>query len=111
MTSPDLLSFCRGKGDLCKDPQGHHRNGIIWYSSQTLAVIAKPMLILLLIVVLISIIDHIEEPKLIDSLARAHHSQPVPQLLLLQELLGSKVAVAISIASNNRPVSLCSSSW
>lgn len=50
----------------------------------------------LLIVIIRIIIHHIEEPKFIDPLTRAHHPQPIPQLLLLQELLRPIVFPTIS---------------
>lgn len=48
----------------------------------------------LIIILLLLIIHNIEEPQLIHALTRAHHTQPIPQLLLLQELFGEVLEVA-----------------
>ena len=45
----------------------------------------------LLIVVFRVIIHHIEEPQFVDPPTRAHDPQPIPQLLLLEELLCSRM--------------------
>lgn len=42
----------------------------------------------LFIVVITFIVDDIEESELVDALAHADNPQPIPQLLLLEELLG-----------------------
>lgn len=41
----------------------------------------------LLVVILICVIDHIEEPQLVDTLGCGDHTEPISQLLLLEELL------------------------
>lgn len=41
----------------------------------------------LLVVILICVIDHIEEPQFVDTLGCRDHTKPVSQLLLLEEFL------------------------
>lgn len=41
----------------------------------------------LLVIVIRLVIHHVEESQLVDPRARAHHPQPIPQLLLLKEFL------------------------
>ena len=48
----------------------------------------------LLIIVILLVLHDVEEPKLIDALARANNTEPITQLLLLQELLGEVLEVA-----------------
>ena len=48
-----------------------------------------------LVLLLLTLITHnIEELQAVLALARAHHTQPIPQLLLLQELLCQVLEVA-----------------
>ena len=51
----------------------------------SLSVLTPPALF---IVVVRIIIDHVEEPQLVNPLAGRDHAQPVAELLLLQELFG-----------------------
>ena len=44
----------------------------------------------LVLVLLLIVVHHVEEPQLVVPLARAHDSQPVPELLLLEELLSTE---------------------
>lgn len=48
----------------------------------------------LLVILVLVVTDNIVESKLIDTLGRADDPQPVPELLLLQELLGQVLEVA-----------------
>lgn len=48
----------------------------------------------LLLIIISLIIHHIEESKLINPLTRAHNPQPIPQLLLLQELLSQVLQIS-----------------
>lgn len=41
----------------------------------------------LLVIIFICIIHHIEEPQLVDTLGCRDHTEPVSQLLLLEEFL------------------------
>lgn len=41
----------------------------------------------LLVLVLVCVIDHIEEPQLVDTLGCGDHAEPISQLLLLEKLL------------------------
>ena len=45
--------------------------------------------ILLFIVILSIVVDHVEESELIDTLGSRDNSEPISQLLLLEELLGT----------------------
>lgn len=42
----------------------------------------------LLVIILAFLVDDVEESELVDTLARGDHSEPVTELLLLEELLG-----------------------
>ena len=42
----------------------------------------------LLIIVIRLVIDHVEEPELVDTLARTDDAKPIAELLLLEEFLG-----------------------
>lgn len=46
------------------------------------------MVIDLLVIIIALVVDDVEEAELIDTLARRHHTEPVTELLLLEELLG-----------------------
>lgn len=46
----------------------------------------------LLVIIVSFIVDNIEEPKLVDTFARADDPQPIPQLLLLEKFLGPAIA-------------------
>lgn len=46
----------------------------------------------LLIIIVSFIVDNVEEPKLVDTFARADDPQPIPQLLLLEEFLSPAIA-------------------
>lgn len=50
-------------------------------------VAASPRSNTLLVILLITLANNVVEPKLINPLAGAHNPQPIPELLLLQELL------------------------
>ena len=41
----------------------------------------------LLVLILIRVVDHIEEPQLVNTFGRRDHTEPISQLLLLEELL------------------------
>lgn len=47
----------------------------------------QPQNHLLLIILICVIVDHVEEPELVDALGRGDHTKPISQLLLLQEFL------------------------
>lgn len=49
---------------------------------------------ILFLLIIALLINHIEEPQLIHALARRHNTQPIPKLLLLQELLGPAPTLA-----------------
>lgn len=40
----------------------------------------------LLVLILVCVIDHIEEPQLVDTLGCGDHTEPISQLLFLEEL-------------------------
>ncbi len=46
----------------------------------------------LLVIIVSFIVDNVEEPKLVDTFARADDPQPIPQLLLLEEFLSPAIA-------------------
>ena len=41
----------------------------------------------LLVLILICVVDYIEEPQLVDTFGRGDHTEPISQLLFLEELL------------------------
>jgi len=45
----------------------------------------------LLIVIIALLVDDVEESELVDTLAGRHDTEPVTELLLLEELLGAAV--------------------
>ena len=47
-----------------------------------------PSIVALLVILLSSIINNVEESELVDTLARGDNTEPISQLLLLEELLG-----------------------
>jgi hypothetical protein len=48
----------------------------------------------LLVILIRLIIDNVEEPQLIDTLGRRHDTEPVTELLLLEELLCAIITVS-----------------
>lgn len=57
-----------------------------WFIYQKLLIYRVPGLNLL-VIILISIVDHVEESQLVDTRRCRDHAKPVPQLLLLEEFL------------------------
>lgn len=55
----------------------------------------------LLVIILALVIDDVEESQLVDTLAGRHDSQPVSELLLLEELLGPVSCVSIRVDEIN----------
>ena len=55
----------------------------------------------LLIILVRVVIHHVEESKLVHAFGSRHHAQPVPQLLLLEELLRpSRAQKTVSVDSH-----------
>ena len=55
---------------------------------------------ILLIILVCIVVDHIEESKLVDTLRRGDHSEPISQLLFLEEFLCPNEDVLVTVTTS-----------
>jgi hypothetical protein len=58
----------------------------------------------LLVILLISVVDDVEEAELVDTLGGGDDTEPVTELVLLEELLGAVVSLVAVQCVNSRGI-------